>query len=358
VSRPIAARAAAALVALLAFAAVTGCARKLPPTGGPPDVSAPSLLATEPDSGAASVAAGTEIRLTFSEAMDRASVTSSVTVGPGVRATSARWENGRTLVLRPDRPLDPDRSYTVIVAPGPRDVRGNPLDRPSVVHFATAAAFPPGRIAGRVEGRGVPPAGVYVWAYREDLDHAPDSTAFDMDGLAQARALGVFSMPGLAVPGRYRLWTFVDRNRNRSFEPGTDLLTPADSAIVLSAESPRADSARVFAVDPEALARVEGVVLDSLAPGSGELRVEARAVPVDSAIAADRVPVIPIDVTQGRFAGNLRAGRWRLVAYRDTDGDRVRAPSEARSAPVEVDLVPGGAAPSIVLVLEPISTSP
>jgi hypothetical protein len=348
-----------ALAALAALAVLTGaCARKLPPTGGPPDVSPPVLLAAEPDSGAVGVAPDAAIRLHFSEAMDRASVLASIGVGPGVRAFTAEWEGGRTVVLRPDRLLPPDRVITVIVAPGPRDVRGNPLDRPALIHFATAPAFPPGRIAGRVEGRGVQPAGVYVWAYRDDLGHVPDSTSFDMDALAQARGEGGFAMPGLAVPGRYRLWTFVDRNRNRSYEPGSDLLTSSPQTIELTAASPAADSAIALAIDPEALARVEGAVIDSLAPGSGALRVEARAVPTDSAVAADRVPVIPIDVVQGRFAGNLRAGRWRLMAYRDADDDRVRAPSEAHSAPVEVDLDPGGAAQSIVLVLEPLPSSP
>ncbi len=345
-----------ALVVSTALAA--GCARKLPPTGGPPDVSPPTMLATEPDSGAVGVSPDAVVRLHFSETMDRASVLAAIAMGPGVRSFTPEWESGRTVVLRPDRPFPTDRAISVIVAPGPRDVRGNPLDATTVIQFATAATFPPGRIAGRVEGRGVQPAGVYVWAYRDDLGHVPDSTAFDMDGLAQARGPGQFLMPGLAVPGRYRLWTFVDRNRNRSFEPGSDLLTPSPSTIELTTAVPAADSAIALAVDPEALARVEGAVIDSLAPGTGALRVEARSVPTDASVASDRVPVIPIDVLAGRFAGNLRAGRWRLVAYRDADDDRVRAPSEAHSAPVEVDLEPGGAAPSIVLVLEPLPSSP
>jgi hypothetical protein len=290
--------------------------------------------------------------------MDRQSVLAAVSVGPGVRSTTARWEDGRTLVLEPDAPLPADRAISVILSPGPRDVRGNPLDRALVIQFATAAVFPPGRIGGRVEGQGVQPSGVYIWAYRDDLGHRPDSTAFDMDGLAQARGAGAFSMTGLAVPGRYRLWTFVDRNRNRSFEPSADLLTASDSTIELTAALPSADSTVVLAVDPEALARVDGAVIDSLAPGTGALRIEARSVPAVPGVAAERLPVIPIDVIAGRFVGNLRAGRWRLLAFRDADDDHVFAPTEAHSAPVEVDLVPGGSASSIVLVLVPLPSSP
>jgi len=207
------------LVVLLA-----GCARKLPPTGGPPDVSSPTLQATEPDSGTTGVPRDAVVRLVFSEPMDRASVGQNVVVGPGVRNLRAKWLNGRTLELAPDGPLPADATLTLIVPPGARDVRGNALDRVFTAHFTTAGAFPPGEIAGTVVGRGLTPDGVYVWAYRDDLGHVPDSTAFDMDALGQAHGGGHFTLPGLPVPGTYRLFAFVDRNRNRSFEPAIDLL--------------------------------------------------------------------------------------------------------------------------------------
>src|SRR5690242_18752508 len=337
------------VLALLA----AGCARKLPPTGGPRDVTAPSLMATQPDSGATKVPRDATIRLVFSEPMDRASVGENVVLGPGVRNVRAKWENGRTLALVPDGPLPEGKTLTLLVPPGARDLRGNALDRAFVVHFTAADAFPAGAIEGTVVGQGVTADGVYVWAYRDDLGHRPDSTAFDMDGLGQAHNGGKFVLPGLAVPGTYRLYAFVDRNRNRSFEPGTDLLSRSDSLLALTAGAPRAADVRLLATDPEAVARVEGAVIDSLAPGTAALRVEARAVPVDTAIAADRVPVVVIDVNQGRFVGNLRAGRWRLVAFRDLDGDRTRSASEPVSAAAEVNLSPGGVEPPVTLVLQP-----
>ena len=155
------------------------------------------------------------------------------------------------------------------------------------------------------------------------------------------------------MPGTYRLFAFVDRNRNRSFEPTIDLLDRSDSLVALTADAPRAADVRLSASDPEAVARVEGTVVDSLAPGTASLRVEARAVPTGVAIAADRVPIVVIDVNQGRFAGSLRAGRWRLVAWRDLDNDRTRSPSEPVSAVAEVNLEPGGAGAPLTLVLAP-----
>jgi predicted small lipoprotein YifL len=335
-----------ALAALLALAAC-GCARKLPPTGGPLDVLPPELQATEPDSGATRIQPGQPVRIVFSEAMDRASVLANVLLEPGVRSLSARWRDAHTVELVPDPPLVGGRTYALLLASGPKDVRGNALAHGRVIHFATADSFPP----GLVDGRGLPGSSVFVWAYRADLNRAPDSTAFDMDALGQSRTDGSFTLPGLAVPGTYRLWTFADRNRNRSFEPGVDLLTRSDSLVALTAQAPVARAVRVLAVDPLAMAPISGVVIDSLAPGAAPLRVEIRAVPVDTAIAADRLPVSTLDVHEGKFQGNLRAGRWRILAYRDLNNDGARSAGEPLSPPLEIDVKPGESLPPIRLVL-------
>jgi hypothetical protein len=344
---------AVAVLGLVLALVAGGCARKLAPSGGPRDLSAPALLAAEPDSGAAGIDTLATIRLTFSEPMDRASVEGGLLVAPGVRSGRFAWEGGRTLSFRPDRPLAADRTYVVLLAAGARDVRGNVLNRPFVAHFSTAAAFAPGTIEGRVEGRGLTPDGVFVWAYRADLGREPDSTSLDMDALAQARGGGLFRLAGLAVPGTYRLWAFVDRNRNRTFEPAADLLLRSDSLVALSSALASAREVRLVALDPEALARVEGAVVDSLSPGIAALRVEIRGVPA-SGEAADRAPVNVIDVRQGQFVASLRAGRWRLVAWRDLDDDRVLAASEPQSPAIEVDLEAAGVSSGHVLVLAPV----
>ena len=337
----------------IAALALGGCARKLEPSGGPPDVAAPLLLSIVPDSGAAGVDTLTTIQLSFSEPMDRLSVQAGLLLAPGVRSGTWKWEGARTVTFRPDRPLARDRTHVLLLGATARDARGNALEAPVVSHFTTAATFPPGLIDGRVEGRGVSPDGVYVWAYRDDRGHVPDSTALDMDGAAQARGGGLFQLVGLDVPGSYRLWTFVDRNRNRTFEPGSDLLAPSDSLVTLAAGAAEARGVRVIAVDPEALARVEGAVIDSLAPGAEPLRIEARGVP-GVGEAADRAPVLVIDVVEGRFAGSLRPGRWRLTAWRDLDADRTHSAAEPRSAPIEVDLGPAETKSELVLVLAPV----
>ncbi len=339
-----------ALGVLLAFVAA-GCARKMPPTGGPRDVAPPELLSIEPDSGATGVDTSAVLRLVFSEPMDRASVETGLLVAPGVRGGRFSWSGGRTVTFSPERPLRAGTVHTLLLVAGVRDMRGNVVDRPFAAHFTTGTAFGAGSIEGRVEGRGVAPEGVYLWAYREDRGRRPDSTALDMDALARARDGGLFRFVGLDVPGTYRLYAFVDRSRNRTFEPASDLLVRSESLLVLTADAPAARDIRVLAIDPEALARVEGAVVDSLSPGTAPLRVEVRGIPLDPVSAADRAPVIILDVRERGFAGNLRAGRWRLTAFRDLDDDRTLTPSEPRSQTVEIDLEPAGRAADITLVL-------
>jgi hypothetical protein len=129
-------RAVLALALALAAVAAPGCARKLAPSGGPRDVSAPLLLATSPDSGAVGVDTAAAIRLTFSEPMDRASVRAA-TIAPGVRSGPSRAA-ARCL---PAGEAAGGRSGYVVLAAGARDVRGNVLERRQF-HFTTGV--PPG----------------------------------------------------------------------------------------------------------------------------------------------------------------------------------------------------------------------
>ena len=340
--------ACAVLVALVAG----GCARKLPPTGGPRDVLPPDLLSIEPDSGATGVDTSAVIRLVFSEAMDRASVETGLLVAPGVRGGTFEWSGGRTVTFRPDRPLRASTVHTMLLVAGVRDARGNVVDRPFAVHFTTGTAFGAGGIEGRRRRpRGHPRGGLPV-----GLPRGPGPGA-RLHGARHGRA-GPGARRGavpLRGPGGPR---HLPARTRSSIAPATARSSPprtcwrARRASWSSRPTPRwPRDIRVIAVDPEALARVEGAVLDSLSPGTAPLRVEVRGIPLDPVAAVDRAPVLILDVREGRFAGNLRAGRWRLTGFRDLDDDRVLAPSEPRSQTVEIDLEPAGRAAELTLVL-------
>lgn len=350
-------RAAWAALALVAAAlAVGGCARKMPPPGGRPDTEPPRVVGTVPDSGAVEVPRLLTLEVAFSEPMRRGDAEGWFTVGPYVPVRRLEWR-GAVLRFTPAESLRADQTYTVVVGAGATDARGNPVAGPLAIPFTTGTALPPGQIRGRVEARGHRPAGVFVWAYRADLGHAPDSTARDFDALGVAGNDGRFALVGLPVPSRWRLFAFHDANRTLSFEPEIDQLTEGDSLVALSDSLPVAEDLDLLSLDPRAPAQVEGTVVDTLAPAGVTLRVLAEQLEIRTGEPL-RVPGQPtaasVGVEGGRFRLELATGRYRLRCYLDLNRNgRWDGPEEPISEAVEVRLRAGDQAGDLLLVAPP-----
>ncbi len=305
------ARRAGRVLALLPLLA--GCARKEPPSGGPPDLVQPVIVTTAPDSGAARVPADARLAITFSKGMEPRSTGDAVSLAPRIDIRQRRW-GGKTLTLVLAQPLRAHQTYTLFVANSARDMRGNTMASGKAIVFSTADTFPPGVIEGKIDARGFKAEGTYLWCYREGRQ--PDSTARDFDALGLADLNGRFRIPGLPVPGRYRLWAFADLNRNRSFEPDQDVLAPADTLIALTPDAPAAKDLLIHAVNPRAPGHVRGVVQDPTNDSLGVIRVIAIA-EKDSArrVIVDAGP-------KGQFDLMLDAGAWLVRAWRDEDRNR------------------------------------
>ncbi len=320
----------APLIALLVL--ITSCARKAPPSGGPPDIEPPRVVSATPDSGTARVALNTPITVTFSEGMEPRTTGSAVALAPRVDFRAPRW-HGRTLTLIPEAPLAPNHTYTLFVGGAARDRHGNVMASPRALVFSTADSFPPGALQGTLEARGFSAQGTYLWVYKDP--RAPDSTARDFDALGVADPEGRFSVVGLPVPGRYRLWAFADLNNNLSFEPDRDVLAPADTLISLTAAAPDVRGLAVRAVNPRAKAVVRGAVIDSTGDSLGVVRVIAVS-------EADTALRVVVDATEtGSFEMQLDAGAWDLRAFRDRDKDHVwRVDLEPASAIERITVTP------------------
>lgn len=335
----------AALV--LAAALVSGCAKKAPPSGGPPDLVRPTVVETDPDSGAAGVPRSGPIAITFSEAMEPRTTGESVDLAPRIEFRQRRW-NGRTLTLALAESLAADQTYTLFVSGTARDRHGNGMVVGATIPFTTAAVFPGGRIEGTVEARGFEVSGTYLWCYDAGRAGVPDSTARDFDAIGVADERGNFAIPGLPAPGRYRLWVFADLNANRSFEPDRDVLAAADTLIELTAGAPAARGIRIRVTNPRASARVAGAVLDTLADSVGVVRVVAHS-------ERDTTRRLLVDVgRENGFEFQLEPGPWRLQAWRDLDRDRLWDPEEeSASGVLEVEVGPADEVKGVVLVLLP-----
>ena len=342
--RPI--RASNSAVTLVLTAAVlASCAKKGPPSGGPPDLDPPRLVSSYPDSGTARVPRDTTISLTFSEAMEPRSTGESVAIAPRIEFTKQRWK-GRTLSLELAHPLDADHTYTLFVGGQARDRHGNPFGGGATVVFSTAQTFPAGAIEGRVEARGFEARGTSLWCYDVGRGHAPDSTARDFDALGISDASGSFQVAGLAVPGRYRLWAFADLDGNRSYEPDRDILFPVDTTFALDPARPRARELLLRVINPRAAGKVQGAVLDTLGIEEGALRVMAVSDTDTTRRVVDEVQ------SQGGFTLELAPGPWTLRAFRDRDKNRVwNRDEEPASDPLAIRVEPADDVREVVLVL-------
>jgi methionine-rich copper-binding protein CopC len=112
-------------------------------TGTAPDTTAPVVSSTSPAANSTGVAVNTKVTVTFSEAMDPLSITTSTfTVkqnGVVVQGTLA-YGPGHTVTFTPSSPLGANLTFTATVTSAVKDLAGNPMGTFFTWTFATGAA--------------------------------------------------------------------------------------------------------------------------------------------------------------------------------------------------------------------------
>ncbi|NKB67069.1 MAG: hypothetical protein GKR89_08410 [Candidatus Latescibacteria bacterium] len=206
------------------LALLSACAKPGRPSGGPVDRTAPRVVDHFPATDAISLGPDTRVDLVFSEAMDHSRTTEALFITPQVQV-SHHWD-GRRLSLHPLSPLQNNRTYIITLGTGARDRRGNNLDQSFTLAFATGAQLNQGRFSGHVFADHKPAKTVHVWAYA--LDRFNGRLGYDMpDYRTQSGSDGAYEFTRLSA-GSYRLFAFVDNNRNQQWEPGEDHALPAN----------------------------------------------------------------------------------------------------------------------------------
>jgi hypothetical protein len=165
---------------------------------------------TVPAAGETLVDRSTEIRISFSEEMDRISVERSFSITPSVRLRNFVWD-GTALVVRPSESLPDSTTFSVGVAEAAQDYHGVAMEAPLTFSFSTGGTIDTGSISGLVVSAGEPVAGATVWACRSAP--VPDGTGTIRPCTYQDRteANGTFTIGGVrASETPYTLFAFVD----------------------------------------------------------------------------------------------------------------------------------------------------
>lgn len=127
------------LVLALTMLTVSGCGSGDSPTA-PGDSTNPTVVGISPDNNAVRVPTHTTVTITFSEAMETASITpQAITFSHGVVFTISVSSDGKSVTLTPKDPLDFSTTYTITLSTGVRDRGGNPLTGQTSFAFTTQA---------------------------------------------------------------------------------------------------------------------------------------------------------------------------------------------------------------------------
>lgn len=200
------------IIAILAVV-IAGCATPMPPTGGQPLRTPPSIVSTSPQQGAVHVDSRV-VRFDFNRFMNRGTAMRAVRIEPDVGIPyEINWKR-RSMVITFERSL-PD-SVTVIVSLGTElsDVENNRLGQPFQLAFSTGSSVDSAGVDITTisfdKARGE--EGVTVGLFRGgDLTDAAVYVAeSDTAGIVRFRH---------ATPGLYTAVLFDDRNRNRRLDP-------------------------------------------------------------------------------------------------------------------------------------------
>ena len=208
-------RARVALLGVVLASVVAGvaCANISVPPGGPEDRDAPSVVSASPQAGAVGVRPKSVV-LQFDEVIAETprgatDLQSLVFVSPKAGPAVVDW--GRTrLSIRPRKGWKANTVYSITIAAGIADLRGNSIDSVIRVVFSTGGAIPQTHITGVVfdwiVGKGAPKAVVEAIA--------KDSTTYQV----LADSAGRYDLSFLP-PGPYVVRAFTDKNTNRDLDP-------------------------------------------------------------------------------------------------------------------------------------------
>ncbi len=312
-------------LALFLLLALAGCARSLPPPGGPRDTTPPQVLATSPADSAVNVSSGTGIELLFSETMDRASVRDNLRLYPPPGRLSYRWSGHRFRIEWGDS-LEPGTTYQLFLSGRARDLRGVPLGSRLQLRFSTGPALAAGRIEGRVRAKTLRVAGVPILLFPDSLGLRPDTTgAFEPTYQTETDTAGVYRFSGLSLGRGYTVHAFFDRNGDSYLDRELEVVAGHGVVVRLTPERSVADSIDIVAVDPKAPGNLNGSIASP--DSSARFLVEARA-------SADSTLIARVErIGPGIFAVRVPAGSYRLSARRmATTARAARAGAPATSA--------------------------
>ena len=219
---------------LVAATILVGCAsgEGVPPEGGPPDKTPPTLRQTKPLDGSV-LFDDDRVEITFDESIRGDNLREQVIVTPIPVRAPRITASGKTISIEFPEELLEDRTYAITVGSGVQDLSGNRLGSPVTLRFATGPTIDSGRIAGRVRYDGERSPFVFAWLVEGGAERIDPSTQTP-DFIAPVGDNGAFSLEGLPA-GSYLIAAVDDVRSDRTIDPADDAVGVGPAAIEIGA---------------------------------------------------------------------------------------------------------------------------
>lgn len=196
-----------------------GCAQIVTPTGGPRDVTPPSVVKEQPPQGTTNYA-GKSVRITFDEFITLNNPLENIIFSPPL-ATAPNYKiKGKSLVIEWKDTLLPDKTYNIILSNAIKDyTEGNPLSIYQYA-FSTGDEIDTASIQGRILNAETrePQKDLFIFLYDQFEDSLPIMA--QPQYLTKSKADGSFLFKNISE-GKYKIFALQDMNGNLRFDlPG------------------------------------------------------------------------------------------------------------------------------------------
>ena len=223
-----------AALAVLAFAALSGCAAVGNPDGGPFDETPPKITNSHPQNGATGVNTR-KVTIDFNEFIKLENANEKVVISPPQTEQPEIKVTGKKIQVELFDSLRPNTTYSIDFADGIVDNNeGNPLGD-YCFRFSTGDAIDTLEVSGYVLNAEdlEPVKGMTVGLHSDLSDSAFMTKPFER--VSRTDASGHFTIRGIA-PGTYRIYAVTDMDQTFSYSQRNEKIAWQDSVIVPTSE--------------------------------------------------------------------------------------------------------------------------
>ncbi len=217
---------------LLLFGLIS-CAIQVPPSGGPPDKTPPSINEISLKNATLNFKEQS-ITFLFNKYMNKSQVIENLYISPETEV-NYNW-SGKELELEFKKNLSPNTTYSISFGTDYTDLKGNKPTQSYNLIFSTGDKIDSGKISGFVFDS--KPEGAFIFAYKLDSLKADtlDVRHTKPDYRVQVGSSGKFEINALKKD-TYRIFAIRDKEKNGVFDEGIDNFGATENDVVLQNDS-------------------------------------------------------------------------------------------------------------------------